>query len=157
MAEVIQELIRFWKKVRKYPSGCWLWLGRTRFGYGEFDRKDADGIWRPKRAHIVSYEACIGKVPHGKELDHLCRNPRCVNPSHLEPVTHAENILRGESPYAKRKRQTHCLSGHEFTTSNTLRKKNGTRACRECRNLAAADWRRRHPDYMKEWHRANGR
>ena len=54
-------------------------------------------------AHRVYYERHVGPVPEGLELDHLCRNPGCVNPEHLEPVTHAENIRRGYQ--AKRERE----------------------------------------------------
>jgi hypothetical protein len=45
-------------------------------------------------AHIVYWEGEHGPVPEGLELDHLCRNPPCVNPAHLEPVTHQQNMQR---------------------------------------------------------------
>jgi hypothetical protein len=69
---------------------CWIWTGTTdRHGYG---RVRPDG--RSTGAHRWSYEATVGPIPEGLELDHLCNNPPCVNPAHLEPVTHAENMRR---------------------------------------------------------------
>jgi len=40
----------------------------------------------------------VGPVPDGLELDHLCRNRYCVNPHHLEAVSHRTNVLRGFIP-----------------------------------------------------------
>lgn len=75
-------------------DGCWEWTGARqpdgRYDYGMF----WDGT-RAVRAHRFAYELLVGPIPVGLELDHLCRNPPCVNPAHLEPVTHAENIRRG--------------------------------------------------------------
>lgn len=52
-----------------------------------------EGRMRP--AHRVIYERIVGPVPVDLQLDHLCRNKRCVNPGHLEVVTNAENQQRG--------------------------------------------------------------
>jgi len=46
-------------------------------------------------AHRAFYERYRGPIPDGLHLDHLCRNPPCVNPDHLEPVSNAENLRRG--------------------------------------------------------------
>ena len=79
------------------PSGCWEWTGaRDQRGYGRAG-------YGPRRAgtglvHRMVYQQVNGPVDDGLELDHLCRNPPCANPAHLEPVTHRENILRGEGP-----------------------------------------------------------
>lgn len=70
-------------------SGCWNWNGPLSKGYGTVW---ADG--RNRGAHCVLYELVVGPVPKGLELDHLCRNRRCCNPNHLEPVTHQENMHR---------------------------------------------------------------
>lgn len=72
-------------------EGCWLWRGAlTERGYGLL----RDGR-RRVRAHRAFYQELVGPVPDGLVLDHLCRNPSCVNPGHVEPVTQAENIRRG--------------------------------------------------------------
>jgi len=72
-------------------TGCWNWDGTPdELGYGS---KKEHG--RSVGAHRWVYEQLVGPIPDGKVPDHLCRNPTCVNPAHLEPVTHAENIRRG--------------------------------------------------------------
>lgn len=80
---------RFWSKVHKTET-CWIWTGAlTGAGYGNLK---ADGRWWC--AHHISYILSVGPVPEGLELDHLCFNPPCVNPDHLEPVTHLVNVQR---------------------------------------------------------------
>lgn len=76
-------------------TGCRLWPRAKSLGYG---RIKFDG--RLDLAHRVAYRLAVGPVPAGKVLDHLCRNPSCINPEHLEPVTMRENILRGTGPAA---------------------------------------------------------
>lgn len=136
-------LDRFWEKVEK-SDGCWLWLGaKNKLGYGSFGA----GSLGSNAAHRFAYEALVGPIPEGLELDHLCRNPSCVNPSHLDPVTHHENILRGNAPPAINARKTHCKRGHEFTPDNTytLKSSDGRdlRDCRTCRNEAQRKLRNR--------------
>lgn len=118
------------------PGGCWLWLGSSDpRGYGRIDTR-VDGRKAPRLVYRVLWEAVVGPVPDGLELDHLCRTPACVNPDHLEPVTHAENLLRGESPAARNARKTHCKRGHEFTHENTwVNPRTGGRQCRACFRL----------------------
>ncbi len=65
--------------------------------------------------------------PDGIDLDHLCRNRRCINVAHLEPVTRKQNMERTPIALA-----THCLNGHEFTAETTYVKSNGCRSCRVC-------------------------
>jgi hypothetical protein len=91
------EAERFWPQVDfDGPGGCWLWTGQAnKGGYGAFSVGSRyDGNRRGVRAHRWAYEALVGPIPEGLQLDHLCRNPPCVNPAHLEPVTHAENMRR---------------------------------------------------------------
>lgn len=110
-------------------NGCRWWMAaRSKAGYGQMG---AFGI--VQYTHILAYELFVGPVPEGFELDHKCRNRACWNPAHLEPVTHAVNVIRGESPYAKKKRQTHCKYGHPFAGENLVFNSDGTRDCLICR------------------------
>jgi hypothetical protein len=121
-------------------SGCWIWMGRIKDhsrGYGSF----ADH-GRRRYAHVVSYELYRGPIPAGLELDHICRVRCCVNPFHLEPVTHAENVRRGKTGESQR-RKTHCPYGHPYTGDNLIISR-GQRICRTCRNRVARRLRRRH-------------
>ena len=130
-----KDIARFWAKVdRRGPAECWPWLsGHQNFGYGCF-RLGLSSV----PAHRVAYEIINGKIPVGLEIDHLCRNTNCVNPSHLEAVTHRENILRGNSPMARAAKVTCCPKGHPYDDDNTIIKKlkNGRygRECRICKN-----------------------
>lgn len=129
---------RFWEKVyENETTGCWEWKAAgDDQGYGRF------GIGRTVHlAHRVAYEALVGPIPAGLVTDHLCRNPACVNPAHIEPVTHRENSRRGTGWGGRMGRagrlaaRTHCIHGHEFTDDNTYtHPKRGTRECRACAN-----------------------
>ena len=127
--------LRFWPKVEK-SADCWTWLGaRDTHGYGRvYVETLPDGRKRLAPAHRVAYSLVKGPIPDGLDLDHLCRNPACVRPDHLEPVTHRENIMRGNfgGDSATRAAWTHCKHGHEFTDENTLQTPAG-RNCRTCR------------------------
>ena len=69
-----------------YPLGmCWVWTGHARRGYGR-----VYGTF----TYRVGYEEFVGVIPAGLEMDHGCRVTLCWNPTHVEPVTHVENILR---------------------------------------------------------------
>lgn len=115
----------FWARVdRGDPLRCWPWkLSKTPAGYGQLSSRG-----RQLYAHRVAYELATGPIPKGLVIDHLCRNRACCNPSHLEPVSNAENILRGESPAAANARKERCPKGHEFTPQT-----DGTRRCDVCR------------------------
>ncbi len=108
-------------------TGCWVWTGtKTSTGYGVIHEGGVDG-GRRLRAHRVAYELFVGPIPEGLVLDHLCRNPLCVNPEHLEPVTIGENVRRGEPP-----NRTQCPRGHAYDDDNTYRRPSGGRVCRTC-------------------------
>lgn len=104
-------------------SDCVEWPGqRNELGYGEISSKAVT-----HKAHRYIYIKLHGD-PGPLDMDHLCRNPGCVNPDHLEPVPHAENVRRGAAA------MTHCRKKlHEWTPENTIVRKNGTRLCRACR------------------------
>ena len=113
---------------------CWIWQGRkTHNGYARFSFASRDqGVYN------LMYEILIGPIPEGLELDHLCKRPACVNPFHCEPVTHRENLMRGNGPTAVNARKTHCIHGHRLTAENLLPDSRGKRECRAC-NLKRAN------------------
>lgn len=116
-------------------TGCWIWQRATNGkGYGQFTL-----MGRTVLAHRAAYFLLVGEVPDGLDLDHLCRQRGCVNPSHLEPVTNRENALRGEGPTAKNAAKTHCLRGHALTPDNLVPSeiKRGYRICRDCAHTRA--------------------
>lgn len=115
-------------------DSCWYWTGAL---FTQGYRQVCTPPFRNKKAHRVIYELIKGPVPEGLWLDHLCRKRNCVNPNHLEPVTHRENTLRGVGISALNAKKTHCVAGHEFTAENTYERtanKDGVRGrgCREC-------------------------
>lgn len=114
---------------RPKGDGCWEWCGAVLKGYGAFTVRRGRQI----AAHRAVYLVTKGHIPAGMVLDHLCRNTRCVNPGHLEPVTNALNIKRGYSP---KRAQTHCWRGHPFDAENTLMS-GGTRHCKACISFRA--------------------
>ena len=119
-----KDLRRFTRKyINTGPGGCWLWTaGKNEKGYGTFS---LDG--EKRKAHRVAYEQYVGPIPDGLEIDHLCRHRGCVNPAHLEAVTHAENMARGANAM-----KTHCARGHEYAGDNVYRTPDGRRDCRVC-------------------------
>jgi hypothetical protein len=121
--------VRWDAEDRGYATPCWIWNGPKdkRLGYG-----CAQHNGQSIKAHRLVYEAVVGKIPDGLVVDHLCRVTSCVNPDHLEPVTQRENLMRGNTPAARKAAQTHCIHGHEFTPENTYRHGDGSRSCRAC-------------------------
>lgn len=138
---------RFWAKVDKSGlDGCWLWTGFIDVaGYGHFTPHCGDRNWP---AHRYAYTLTVGPIPAGKHLDHLCRNPPCVRPDHLEPVTPRENTMRSPiAPAVLNARKTHCPKGHPYSGAN-LYVRHAERYCRTCkleRQRAARASRARRP------------
>lgn len=117
---------RFWRKVRK-SDDCWVWTAAV-------DGTGRGNFWISRRvgnlkAHRFAYETEVGSVPAGAVIDHLCRNPLCVNPSHLRVCTNKENILCGVSFSAVNAKKTQCPNGHAYDQIDST----GRRRCRRCR------------------------
>ena len=125
---------RFEALVRKTP-GCWLWLGAIGSkGYPQFRFEG-----RTQPAHRVAHVLARGPIPDGFEVDHLCRTPLCVRPSHLEAVPPAVNNLRSGSASSRNARKACCPRGHEYDAENTyVHPATGWRRCRRCRANQAA-------------------
>ena len=127
--DILEE--RFLKYVAKAPLGCWLWTGTTAGSTAQYGYFSVNG--RKVPAHRVAYELWVGPIPDGQEIDHVaergCVSKLCVNPAHLEPVSHAENRRRG--------RLSVCRAGlHDLTDPTNLRwdSKGQRRGCLACHN-----------------------
>jgi len=152
MSKVITRLNT--KGVRDPETGCLRWTAaKTPTGYG----RQWDGE-RVQQVHRLAYEAWVGPIPAGMEIDHVyergCRYRDCYEPSHLEPVTHEENLARanrhgtphwsGTSRFKSHwsgasRAKSHCHKGHEMTEENTrLYKKSNGYVGRECRACKSA-------------------
>lgn len=134
---------RFWAKVdnSQGPDACWLWTAYVgTHGYGRFKLAG-----RMEAAHRVSILLTTGAWPTpGMDVDHLCRVTACVNPAHLEVVTHQENNRRGIAGQVNADRQravTHCPQGHPYDADNTALRRDGRRRCKACNR---ASMRRRY-------------
>ena len=128
---------RFWAKVRLGPlwngTPCWVWTATITDGYGQI-RVGGRKRGRTLKAYRFAYEALVGPIPEGLESDHLCRNRPCVNPGHLEMVTHQENCRRGQVGWQNRQK-THCPQGHPYGKPNK-----GVRQCTTCSRETARKW-----------------
>ncbi len=94
-------------------GNCWGWRGVSWKTTG-YSRVNAEN--RSHQAHRVGYEHFVGPIPDGYDLDHLCMNKWCVRPTHLDPVSHAENIRRWAEQTI-----THCPRGHPYTAENLVK------------------------------------
>lgn len=121
---------RFWNRVIVGdPQDCWTWTGSRRSdGYGQVY---VEG--KHCATHRVSFFLANRYLP--PVVRHMCDNPICVNPHHLEGGTQSQNmqdvVQRGRHHHANK---THCPWGHEYTEENTYyRKAKPARECRVCR------------------------
>lgn len=144
---------RFWSKVDK-TGGCWFWTSAVNNkGYGQFNIGN-----HPYLAHRIAFISTGNLIPKGTELDHKCRHANCVNPLHLETVSHKENCARGlggTSPGSKTGRRhalerernaTHCIHGHLLAGDNLFKcpsDSRGRRRCRECMRIQNQRYLRR--------------
>lgn len=117
---------RVMDRVDALPDGCIIFTGSlSEDGYGWI--RDGE---RMRRAHQVAFEAAHGPIPDGLEIDHTCSVRNCVNPQHLEAVSHAENV--------RRSRARGCIKRkHPWTPENTMWE-SGSRRCRACRVISRA-------------------
>lgn len=130
---------RFWSKVEVVPGSCWTWTAARNKanGYGWFSFRGA-----PTVAHRVAWTLVHGEIPEGMEIGHRCHDEdlscaggpscphrACVNPGHLEPMTHRANCRNGERGRSKNA----CRRGHALSAGNTMVTTRGTQECRTCR------------------------
>jgi len=122
---------------------CWEWKGAKSGGYGNFVING-----KQMRAHRLSYQIFIGELRPKFQINHMCSNRSCINPEHLEQITHAENGSREKANHYNA-RLTHCKRGHEFNETNTRYsiRPNGhngwkLRQCKICRKITSANYRK---------------
>lgn len=109
-------------------GGCWAWTSNlSARGYGYLT---VNG--RSRRAHRVVYELLVSDIPDGLELDHLCRRRNCVNPQHLDPVTHQENMRRARKVYCKRGHELNADSAYIYPRDGRIQ-----RQCKACIRINA--------------------
>ena len=127
----------------KKKGTCLVWQGATTSsGYGV-----TTYYGHQTTAHRIMATLVHGEIPRGHEVHHTCRNRACINPAHLEIVSHAENLAMD------REARTTCRAGHPWDEDNTYlavvtRKQGGTRTqryCRKCRAEYQAQLRQLNP------------
>jgi len=158
--------------VKDEKTKCWNWISTKDYnGYGKISEGAANSPDRKQwLAHRLSYTLFRGAIPEGMFIDHLCRNPSCVNPNHLEVVTNKENLHRGNNHQL-----THCKKGHELVDGNILYEKYPWglgRRCKLCRdanrkerdaknrdslNAYQREYRQRNLEKMREYDRSRKR
>lgn len=141
---------------RDSETGCLLWTGaRIWTNYGLISVKK----WAPpgrkywhKRTHRVSFELFVGPIPDGYDVEHACHTRSncdlrdqcphrlCLEPTHLEAITHRENLLRGNGFPGRQTRQTHCLRNHPLAGpgADVYVSPVGRRQCRTCVSITTA-------------------
>lgn len=119
------------------PNGCHIWTASLNsMGYGRIRNE----FGRNELAHRVAWRLSGRPLLPGLELDHVvCRSPKCINPEHLEQVTHAENVARGNTPSAIAHRNGTCLKGHAQIPENGIFDKRGKWRCNACRRARRAE------------------
>lgn len=143
-ASPIEDGVRFWRAIKPDEKGCWLWqAGLSGNGYATFHLRDKSTV----NGHRWAYEYLRGPIPPDLELDHLCRVPACVNPRHLEAVTHQENMRRGW--WAQK---THCKRGHLLSGDNLYASMLPVRFCKLCHHIRQNEYARLRRERADGWH-----
>jgi hypothetical protein len=129
IARVLPKCVR---EDRGHATPCLIFTGcKSSVGYGVVYTGS-----RQHGVHRVTYEHFVGPITEGLQIDHLCRQRDCCEPTHLEPVTRRENLVRGDGFAGVNARKTHCANGHALSDENVwlrLRENGGReRHCRIC-------------------------
>lgn len=109
-------------------------------------------------AHRAAYMTFVGPIPHGNVIDHLCMNPLCVNPAHLEPVTQRVNVQRAveagrSNGFGNWSETDACKRGHPWTPESTYITSRGKRSCRICERARQRAARAANPEKYAEYKR----
>lgn len=117
-------------KIDRVEDGCWLWNGFLSVdGYG------ATTSPLGNKVHRVMYQRIVGPIPEGYDLHHTCEVRNCVNPEHLKPVTHAENVRHSLGGVVEDGVRTRCKRDHDLTTDDAWYVWRDKRECAECRRV----------------------
>jgi hypothetical protein len=132
--------VRFINKIEVASnSECWEWTGaKSDQGYGSFRLNGTSTT-----AQRVAYALFVGDLDEaGVTVDHLCNNPGCMNPRHLQAVPHRVNVLRSNGVCAEYARRTHCPTcGDPYSLYDGPNHKQ--RYCAQCKRNNAREWARR--------------
>jgi hypothetical protein len=131
------ELAHFHSRyARGGPDECWIWLGEPNHnGYGIIEQRG-----QKIRAHRLALVLHLGRdLKPGKVPNHMCENPPCVNPAHLQESTQRENVLHGNTITSEQRARTHCPQGHELSEKNCVPSHwaRGWRSCLTCDRATA--------------------
>jgi hypothetical protein len=130
--EVLSDVLpaRITSRIVEIENGCWEWTGARlngARGYGQTHPLNGQGS---TVVHRIVYEALVGPIPEGLVLDHLCQNPPCCNPAHLEPVTNVVNSIdRAAGVRGEARRMRVCKRGHPYGENDENRHAGYCRIC----------------------------